>query len=141
MVIGDLLIGFGTGSTTASSEALFAEPLIAIGTDLGTAATETIVAVVARFGAVVTQRAVAGLTAILTVTAERAVARVTAVAVFGRDDVAAGGTVDALPFVEFSVSRSLVIGPQDLANENEELADETIGQGRCDGLRPIPFTQ
>ena len=68
-------------------------------------------------------------------------AGVAAIRILGRNRVVAGGTIDAVPFVERAVGGARVVSSQDLAHENEELADQAIGQGRRDRLLTVAFTK
>ena len=68
-------------------------------------------------------------------------AGVAAIGILGRHGVVAGGTIDAVPFVERAVGGARVVSSQDLAHENEELADQAVGQGGRDHLLAVAFTE
>ena len=46
-----------------------------------------------------------------------------------------------MPFVERAVGGARVVSSQDLAHENEELADQAVGQGGRDHLLAVAFTE
>ena len=46
-----------------------------------------------------------------------------------------------MPFGQRMVSRSVVVRPQDLADQNEELAQTTFIEGLRNGEFPLPFTE
>lgn len=140
-VMGNLLVRFGAGGTTACGEALLTKPLIAIDTSLGTAATKPAIAAFAQFGAVEAHGVIADFTAVFAIATERAVASVAAIGIFGRNGVVARGTIDTVPFVECAIGGARVVGSQDLPHEDEELTDQAVRQSRGNRLFTVAFAE
>ena len=82
--------------------------------------------------ALVAHRRVARVAAVFAVVTQTAVARVAGVGVLGRDRVSAGCAVDTVPVADVAIGRLLVVGPQDLTHEDEELADAAMLERSCD---------